>query len=249
LSKQVQTSLMKNSSTPPHKGEGHRERLRERFLSSGLEGFLDYEVIELLLTLGTPRRDCKETAKAALARFKTLQGVLEAPIAQLIQVKGVGPKNAIGIKLIHAVSRRYLEKRVLGKDAISSSAQLFDYLYHHLRDRGTECFVAIYLDAQNQVLEMQTLFSGTVSASAVYPREVVKAALEHNASGLLLAHNHPSGEPVPSPDDTAITREIVFACRVMDIRVLEHLIIGDNRYYSFADQGLIARFHSEFESR
>ncbi|MBU2490910.1 MAG: DNA repair protein RadC [Proteobacteria bacterium] len=237
--------------TPPqtHKGAGHRSRLRERFLASGLDGFLDYEVIELLLTLNTPRRDCKEPAKAALTRFKTLQGVLSAPLEELTRVPGIGPKNALGIKLIEAVAARHLEGKILGKDPIRSAREMFDYLYLRLRDRQTECFTVIYLDAQNRALSVETLFEGTLTTSHVYPREVVRAALSHNAAALLLAHNHPSGEPRPSPADIHITRELVFACRLMGVRVLEHLIIGDNHYYSFAEKGYIADFNRELDRR
>jgi len=232
-------------SKEPHKGEGHRHRLRERFLVSGLEGFLDYEVIELLLTLGTPRRDCKQAAKEALKRFKNLQGVMEASQEELCQVPGIGPKNLIGIKLIHAVARRFLEKKLVGKHPIRSSRELFDYLYHRFRDKPKECFSVVFLDAQNQVLAVETLFEGTLTASSVYPREVIQAALRHHAAGMVLAHNHPSGQPRPSRSDMDITRDLVHACRVMGIRVLEHLIIGDNLYYSFADHGHIEKFLSE----
>ena len=116
----------------PHKGQGHRQRLRDRFLNSGLEGFHDYEVIELLLTLGTPRKDCKEAAKEALAKFETLQAVFEAAPSELCEIKGIGPKNLFGIKLIQAVSDRYLQKKLIRKDPINNSKELFDYLYHSL---------------------------------------------------------------------------------------------------------------------
>lgn len=225
----------------PHKGAGHRQRLRDRFLASGLDGFHDYEVIELLLTLGTPRKDCKETAKAVLSRFKTLQGVLDASPADLFQVPGIGPINLFGLKLIPAVSRRYLRQRLEGKQALTNSRELFDYLNHTIRDKKRECFVAIYLDAKNRVIADEILFAGTVTASAVYPREVVKAALAHSAAALIFAHNHPSGDPAPSPDDMAITRKLIQACALVGITVHEHLIIGAEGYFSFADQGHMAR--------
>ncbi|MFP4348005.1 MAG: RadC family protein [Desulfococcaceae bacterium] len=229
------------------KGEGHRERLRDKFLNAGLEGFLDYEVIELLLTLATPRKDCKAPAKAALERFKTLQGVFEASPKELMQVKGIGPKNVFGIRLIKAVADRYLERKVVGKRPIHNARELFDYLYFNMKDRHRECFKVIFLDARNQVLATQTLFEGTLTASSVYPREVVQAALEHRAASLIFAHNHPSGDPNPSREDIAITRQLVFACRVMGVTVHEHLVIGDNTYFSFADQGYISEMNRDFE--
>jgi DNA repair protein RadC len=234
---------------PVHKGAGHRERLRQRFLWGGLEGFLDYEVIELLLTLGTPRKDCKDAAKHALRRFKSLQGVLEASPQELQEVPGIGPKNMLGIKLIKAVSDRYLAKKVMGKNAITNARELFNYLNGAIRDKTRECFLVIFLDSKNRVIAMETLSEGTLTASSVYPREVIRAALQHHAAALIFAHNHPSGEPQPSVEDMAVTRQLVFAGRVMGITVHEHLIIGDNRYFSFADQGHMARMNSEFDAR
>ena len=228
-----------------HKGDGHRSRLRQRFASGGLDGFHDYEVIELLLTLGTPRKDCKEAAKAALKRFKTLQGVFEASGRELEEVGGLGPKNSLGIKLIKAVADRYLRSRVMNTNPLNNADEVFAYLNHNLRDRTRECFFAIFLDAKNKVLATEVLFEGTLTASAVYPREVVRAALDHHAAALIFAHNHPSGDPSPSREDMALTRQLIHACRVMGLTVHEHLIIGREGYYSFADQGHIARMNSE----
>lgn len=228
----------------PHKGTGHRQRLRDRFLNAGLDGFHDYEIIELLLTLATPRKDCKDAAKAALDRFQTLQGVLDAPPADLCQLPGIGPVNLFGLKLVPAVSRRYLQQRLEGKTPLTNSRELFDYLNHTIRDKKRECFVAIYLDAKNRVIADEVLFTGTVTASAVYPREVVAAALAHTAAAVIFAHNHPSGDPAPSPDDMAITRKLVQACRLMGITVHEHLIIGTEGYFSFADHGHMARMNA-----
>jgi len=231
----------------PNKGKGHRKRLRDKFLDSGLTGFHDYEVVELLLTLATPRKDCKDAAKAAMRQFKTLQGVLEASPKALCEVPGIGPINLFGIKLIKAVADRYLEKRLLHKDALNSSKELFEYLYHGIRDKTRECFNVVFLDAKNRVIATETLFEGTLTASSVYPREVVLAALNHHAAALIFAHNHPSGDPKPSQEDIAVTRQLVFACRVVSITVHEHLIIGDNRYFSFADEGYISRMNREYE--
>ncbi len=225
---------------------GHRRRLRERFLAGGLEGFLDYEVVELLLTLATPRRDCKAAAKEALGRFKTLPGVLEAAPAELLAVPGIGPKNAFGIRLVKALAERYLAQRAVGRDPISNPVELLDYLNTAIRDKSRECFVCVFLDARNRVLAIETLFEGTLTAASVYPREVIRAALGHRAAGLVFAHNHPSGEPRPSAEDLAITRQLLFAARVMGIAVHEHLIIGAKGAFSFAEQGLIERLRAEF---
>lgn len=232
-----------------HRGNGHRKRLRRKFLENGLSGFHDYEVIEILLSIATPRKDCKQSAKTAIKKFKTLQGVLEASSRELCEVPGIGPVNVFGIKLIQAVAERYLEKKLIKKDPVNNSKELFDYLYLSIGDKNKECFKAIFLDAKNKIIAAQTLFTGTLTASSVYPREVIRSALDHHAAALIFAHNHPSGDPMPSNEDISLTRQLVFAGRMMDIKIHEHLIIGDRRYYSLADEGYIARMNNEYDSK
>ncbi len=231
------------------KGEGHRQRLREKFLSSGLSGFHDYEVIELLLTIGTPRKDCKDSAKEALSKFKTLQGVIEASSQELCDVKGIGPKTLFGIKLIKAVADRYLEQKVIAKHHIHNSKELFNYLYTTIGSKTRECFMVLYLDAKNSIISNEILFKGTLTASSVYPREVVRGALDQKAAALIFAHNHPSGDPEPSAEDIAITRRLLFALKIVGITVHDHIVIGNNRYYSFADKGHISRMNLEYEKQ
>ena len=228
------------------KRQGHRQRLREKFLRGGLKGFLDYEVIELLLTLGTPRRDCKQQARETLKKFQSLRGVLEASGDELQEIKGIGPRNIIALRLIQEVSRRFLKDRMMSKPYCHSSEEVFDYLYHALRDLKREKFKVLFLDAKNRILEEKTIFEGTVDSSAVYPREIMKEALRSNSSSLIFVHNHPSGDPEPSESDKEITRELVLATNVMQIKILDHIIIGDNRYFSFADEGLIDEFEAMF---
>ena len=219
--------------------EGHRQRLREKFLNSGLDGFHDYEIIELLLTLGTPRTDCKQPAKDALKKWGSLKAVLEAPPKELKKIKGIGDHNVFGLKLTQDVARRYLADRIVDMDYIQSSEDVLDYLRHNLRDKSQELFMVIYLNGRNQILKMETLFEGTLNTSAVYPREVVKKALENDASALVLVHNHPSGNPSPSQDDLTITKKLKEVARTIDIYIHDHLIIAGNDVYSFADHGLI----------
>jgi DNA repair protein RadC len=228
-----------------HKGEGHRKRLREKFMESGLIAFRDDEVIELLLTLGTPRKDCKDVARDLMKQFKTFHHVLEAPIDELMKVSGIGPQNVFGIRLIRAVAERYLEKRLMNSVLIHNAKELFDYLYMNMRDKTRECFLVIYLDAKNRIIELETLFEGTLTSTSIYPREVVTAALRHHAAAVIFAHNHPSGDPAPSPEDYAVTRQLIAACRIVSITVHEHIVIGNNRYFSFADQGYIARAYQD----
>jgi len=230
------------------KNQGHRRRLREKFLKGGLSGFLDHEIIEILLTLGTPRRDCKKQAREALKRFRSLRGILEAPADELQEIKGIGPHNIFGLKLIQEVSRCYLKEKMMSKPYCHSSKEVFDYLFHALRDLKKEKFKVLFLDTKNQILMEKTIFEGTVDSSAVYPREIMKEALKCDASSLIFVHNHPSGDPEPSLSDKEITKELVFAANVMHLKVLDHIIIGNNRYFSFADQGLIEDYDIMFQN-
>lgn len=219
--------------------EGHRQRLRDKFLNSSLEGFHDYEIIELLLTLGTPRKDCKQSAKEALMKFGTLKAVLEAYAVDLNTVRGIGDKNVFGLKIAQAVARRYLADRVVDKDFIRSSKEVLEYLQHNLRDKNRELFMVIYLNGRNQIIKMEEVFEGTLSTSAVYPREVVKRALDNEAAALVFVHNHPSGNPNPSKEDLTITNKLKEASQSIDVVVHDHLIIAGNEVYSFTDHGLI----------
>ncbi|MFO7774069.1 MAG: DNA repair protein RadC [Dehalococcoidia bacterium] len=228
--------------------EGHRKRLRERFHQSGLTAFLDYEIVELLLTLGTPRKDCKPQAKEAIRRFKTLRGVLEAPREELQEIKGITEYNTFVIKLVQDVAREFLKEQVLDKPYCRSSREVFDYLYHSMRDLKKEVFKVMFLDSQNHVLKIEDLFEGTLNASAVYPREIIQSAVKHDAAALIFVHNHPAGNPQPSENDKQITQDLVFAGNVMQLKILDHIIIGDNRYFSFADAGLIEEYNSDFLS-
>ena len=219
--------------------KGHRQRLRYKFLKSGLEGFHDYEIIELLLTIGTPRKDCKQPAKNALKKFGSLKAVLETDSKELKEIKGIGDNNIFGLKIAQAVARRYLADRVIDKDFIRSSDEVLDYLQHNLRDKNREVFLVIYLNGRNQILKLEELFKGTLSTSAVYPREVVKRALDNNAAAIVLVHNHPSGNSTPSQDDLAITKKLKEATQSIDVSVHDHLIIAGNDVYSFADHGIL----------
>ena len=225
---------------------GHRKRLREKFMKSGLVGFHDYEIVELLLSLGTPRRDCKQQAKEALARFKTLRGVLEAPAQELQEIGGIGVHSAFGIKLVQEVAREFLKSKIIDKPFYKSSQEVFAYLYHSMRDLRKEVFKVLYLNSQNQIIETVDLFEGTVNSSAVSLREVMEGAIRHNAVSLIFAHNHPSGNPEPSASDRQLTRDLVCCGQIMQIRVLDHIIIGDNCHFSFAGQGLVEEYEMDF---
>lgn len=229
--------------------QGHRKRLRERFLEGGLERFSDEEVIEFLLTLGTPRKDVKPPAREAMKRFGSLSGVLSAPFEDLLSIKGIGKKNALYLKLVHEIAGRYLKDRAKGKPFFTSSKEIFDYLFHSMRDLKREVFKVLFLNRKNQLIEDKDIFFGSLSGSAVYPREIIIEALEMGAASMVFVHNHPSGDPTPSNEDINLTRELLWASKLLTIDVLDHIIIGFNRYFSFADEGLIKRFTEEFKER
>ncbi len=233
--------------SPTNKGRGHRKRLREKFLQSGLSGFHDYEVIELLLSLNTPRKDCKESAKLLLKQFQTLHGVFEADSNALCKIKGVGPANSFGIKLIKQVSDRYLENKIISKDVVQTPEDLQKYLIQFIGHKTKEVFAGIFLNAKNRVLTSSILFTGTLTTSSVYPREVIKKALQHNAAAIIFAHNHPSGDIEPSKSDIQITKDLLFALKYVGIVVHEHMIIGNKGCYSFAAHGLISQFNAQFQ--
>jgi DNA repair protein RadC len=223
---------------------GHRRRLRERFLKSGLEGFQDYEIVELLISLGRPRIDCKPQAKEAIRRFKSLRGVLEASPEELQMIDGIGPHSIFGIKFMQALASRFLKEKSLEKPVCASSQEVFDYFYHSMRGLPKEMIKVVYLNTQNEILEIYDLSQGTVDASHLYTRELLERAISSRAVSFVLVHNHPSGNPEPSQSDRELTRAIVQAGLVMNIKLADHIIIGDNRYYSFAGDGLISCYEA-----
>lgn len=218
---------------------GHRKRLREKFMKSGLLGLHDYEIVELLLTLGTPRKDCKQQAKALMKKFKTLRGVIDADKEELCEINEVGPKNIFGIRFVREISEKYLEDRIIKQEIYRTPQDVFNYLYVSMRGLKKEVFKTLFLDVKNRLIATEKMFKGTVSSSVVYPREIVKRAIKKDASSVILVHNHPSGDPTPSPEDRRITRDVVDALEAVDIKVLDHIIIGDNRYFSFASEKLL----------
>jgi len=174
-----------------------------------------------------------------LNTFKSLHGVLEANPEHLKKNKGIGDSNIFGLKLVQSVARRYLKEQIIGEDFIQSSENVLDYLRHNLRDRGREVFLVVLLNGRNQVLDIVELFEGTLTTSAVYPREVIKLILEKDAAAVIFVHNHPSGNPNPSKDDQTLTRKLKAACATIDVQLHDHLIIAGNDYTSMADKGMI----------
>ncbi len=227
--------------------KGHRERLRQRFEDGGLSSLADHEIVELLLTFAYPRKDCKPSAHEAMRRFKNLKGVLEAPREELLKINGLGEKSTVVLRLIRDVSERLVRDKTINSGACYSNPDdVYDFLKIAIASRPKEVFKVLYLDNSNRLIEERTLFEGTVNRSAVYPREVMQDALKQHASGLIFAHNHPSGSLEPSPEDKNLTRTLVFAAIFMQLKVLDHLIITQGGYYSFAEHGLVEGWESEY---
>lgn len=228
---------MRQNKKYPH--AGHRQRLRDRFLQSGFDGFLDYEIVELLLTLGTPRKDCKQQAKTAIKQFKGLRGALNASLDDLQAVKGIGQSNAFGIKLFQAVAERYAKESLPQKISMTSPQKVAKYLQERLGREKKEHFVVLYLDSQNSLIDIRDISVGTLNASLVHPREVFEPAVRNLAASIILAHNHPSGDLIPSNEDQLITQKLVEVGIIFDIHVLDHIIITSKTYVSLKERGVL----------
>ena len=226
--------------TEPHY-HGHRKRLRQRFLKSGLAGFAEHEVIELLLTLAIPRSDVKQQAKALLERFGSLRGVLDAPLTELRSVKGIGEVAAISLKVIRESATLYLQEASEGAEVLRDPERLSDFWRMQIGNLKHEVFAVAYLDSAHRLLRdgVETLQEGTIDRAVVYPRRVVEAALKHQAAALVLAHNHPNGNVEPSEHDKVVTRAIVLAAETISLRVVDHLIVSPEETFSFSKAGLL----------
>ena len=218
--------------------DGHRQRKKQRFLQHGLDSFADHEVLELLLFYAIPRRDTNETAHRLLEHFGTLKAVLMASVEELQKVEGVGESAAAFLHLLQAVGYRAL--RTAGDDTILNSVDSAGaYFQKLLRGERREVLYQVCLDAKGKVLSHKRLSSGTVSMAPVNVREVVENALYTDASGVLLAHNHPSGIALPSEDDRQITMQIRQALGTMGIELVDHIIVADNDFVSMAASGML----------
>ncbi|MEE9613454.1 MAG: DNA repair protein RadC [Thermodesulfobacteriota bacterium] len=216
---------------------GHRERLKERFRKAGLDGFHDYEAVELVLSFAIPRRDVKPAAKALIKKFKGLRGVFDAPVEELKEVKGVGENAALLLKLLKEVAGEYLKERIIGRDVVRSPAEVIEFLNLKLSGERVEKFIAVYLNSKNEVLAVDTLHEGTIDQTLVYPRKAIENAFKHNARSVIFVHNHPSGDPKPSQRDRKLTMDLESAARAVDIIVHDHIIIGRDSHVSGRDLG------------
>lgn len=214
------------------------ERPREKLQRRGAPSLSDAELLAIFLRVGHRGRSAVDIARELLARFGGLQPLFSASADVMCNVKGVGAAKAAQLQAVLELARRVLEEELPRRDVLSSPATVRGYLQAWLRTRACEVFVGIFLDARNQVLAAEELFHGTVNQTAVYPREVVKRALQLNATSVIVAHNHPSGSEQPSVADELLTRQLKAALALVDIRLLDHMIVAGTRVVSLVEEGL-----------
>jgi DNA repair protein RadC len=219
--------------------EGHRLRMRRRLLKAGPESLADHEMLEMILFIALPRRDTKPIARELLTRFKTFGGVIGAPVAELMTVEGLGEAGAAAVKLVQAAALRMMRQEVSSQPVLSTWDRLTDYLMAAMGHEPTEQFRVLFLDGRNKLIADEVQGRGTINHAPAYPREVVRRCLELHASAVILAHNHPSGEPAPSREDVALTADIARAAALMGITVHDHIIVGKGKWLSFRAEKLL----------
>jgi len=223
----------------PLSAEGHRARLRNRLLTAGAEALADHELLELVLFLALPRRDTKPIGRALLTRFGSFASAIAAPLHELRGVEGLGDAGAAALKTVQAASLRLARAEVIGRPVLANWDALMGYLNAAMARERIEQFRLLFLDARNRLLADEAQGQGTVDHTPVYPREVIKRALELQATALILVHNHPSGDPSPSRADIDMTRDIATAAGALGIVLHDHVIVGNGKWFSFRREGLI----------
>lgn len=217
----------------------HRQRLKKKYIDAGIDAFHDYESLELLLSYAIPRKDIKPLAKNLLTAFGSIKGVMDADITDLKQIRGIGLHTALLIKIVKDILKLYLKDRAKDSPQISSTSDLLNYLKIAMGGLKDEQFRVIYLDSQNKIIDIEILQEGIVNQAVVYPRKVVENALKQKASALILVHNHPSGFLKPSEADIRLTKIIKETAKMLDILIHDHIIIGENRFFSFREDGIL----------
>lgn len=218
---------------------GHRKRLKEKFLTTDSSNFNSYELLELMLFQAIPRRDVKPLAKELLNRFGNLSGIVHAEPEHILEVPGANDNIVIGMKLIRELIGRTLQDEIMNEHAIGSWSALLDYLKFKMSPLKTEQFRILFLNKKNILIADEVMATGTIDQTPVYPREVVKKSLFHEAGAIILVHNHPSGNAKPSNSDIDLTTEIVHACKTINVTVHDHVIVGKNEIYSFKSNMLL----------
>lgn len=218
---------------------GHRQRLKNRFIAEGLDGFDDHQVLELLLFFSIPRKDTNEIAHMLLKKYGSLSGVLEADPKDLTTTPGVGENSAVLLSFIPSITRRYFKDRWGERPLLDSTMKAGEYVVSLCTGRTYEVFYVICLDAQCRVIYPALVHEGTINQAPVYPRMIVETALRHKANSVILAHNHPGGSPIPSRQDIEATKNIKNALNAISISVVDHIVTSGNSFTSFAEKGMI----------
>ena len=219
--------------------EGHRDRMRTRILAGQGDTMADYELLELVLFIALPRVDTKTLSKTLIARFGSYAGVIAAPREELLEVRGIGESAVATLKIVQLAAQRLARAEVLDRPVLNNWDRLMDYLHVMMARDRVEQFRVLFLDTRNRLLADEAQGRGTVNHTPVYPREVVKRALELKATAMILVHNHPSGDPTPSRDDLEMTQEIKRAASALSITLHDHVIIGNGSWLSFKQEGLL----------
>jgi len=225
------------------------ERPRERLLKFGPHSLTNAELLAILLRVGVKGKSAVDLARQIIREAKGLRGLDKLESKDLFSIKGLSDAKIAQIKASVELGKRILEESRTVEGIASSSRKAYDLLFPRMRDLKKEVFRVIFLNSQNQVIDIITAHEGTVTMSSVYVREIINLANKFGAAAMIFAHNHPSGEPKPSSEDKAITEELVFAGRIMKIKVLDHIIIGEEQYFSFADEGLIKLYNANFDMK
>ena len=220
---------------------GHRERIKSKFKKEGLKPFLDHEVLELLLTYSIPRKDTKKLAWELLKTFGSLSGVLEASNFELQKVKGLGPQSAMLINIIRDLIVRYTYDKAKERKSIFNQEELYNYCMVHLRNKKQECFEILFLDIKMRLIGAEVLVEGNIDSASVSPRRIVELILKYGAKNIICVHNHPSGDPKPSNEDKFMTQNLQNALEVLSVRLVDHIIVGDGKIYSFAFDNCIEK--------
>ena len=234
----TRSKKQKEKMTESHQ-QGHRQRLRERFINAGSEAIADYELLEMILFGANPRKDVKPLAKDLLTKFGNFNNIINAEVKDLMTIPGLGDTGIALLKAVRAACSKLLKENIIDKPILSSWADLFNYCCASMSHLKIEQFRLIFLDRKHRVLSEEVQQQGTVDNTPVYPREVVKRALDLGASGIILVHNHPTGDPTPSAADIDMTKRIKSICIELGIQLHDHIIIGKGKHTSFKAEGLL----------
>lgn len=225
------------------------ERPREKLLKFGSKSLSNSELLAIFLRTGVKDKSAIQLAAELLENFGGIRGLCTAEIEDLLNIKGLGVAKVAQLKATLELAERYLKEDVKQKSIVESSKEVLNYLHHSMQDLDHELMKVILLNGQNQIINIVDLFRGSISSSSVYPREIIKLALKYSALAIVVVHNHPSGISKPSEGDKKLTKEIIFACISAGIKVHDHIIIGNKKHYSFADEGIIEIYEKEYERR